>query len=330
MAPTQQGAYRTAGGINLTSELWSLLWGAAASNEYRARLCAVEWACDLFDFSNVAARRVCISLCDDKVTAVRSAASRGLHPPRASGAATGAVAEDITASSARSSNYPTFEAYVLGALHDDTASAVVRGGGPAPAMLRDLPPAALAQALDFALDCRRAHCHGVDAAGSKTVDVQGVTRQLADDDNGQREAEAVDLFFSLIETTLLSAPSVTDGQHGHTQMVLLHRSAAVALQKLAIGESTDIAGAQVAQVDAEGGGAFGRRGLWKSPPALGVAEKLACRGPWLQQWLGHEGSAEIREAFAEATGAAAVFMDPDAELVPLLRALGLKLKVGVF
>ncbi|CAM9494930.1 unnamed protein product [Scytosiphon promiscuus] len=80
-------------------------------------------------------------------------------------------------------------------------------------------------------------------------------------------------------------------------MVLLHRSAAVALQRLAAGE------------------------------VVGVAAKLASRGAWLQQWLGHEGSTEIREAFAETAGAAAEFMDPNSELVPFLRALGHKLKV---
>lgn len=169
--------------------------------------------------------------------------------------------------------------------------------------MQELPPAALAHALDFALECHRAHHRSSEGDGVHSVEDAGR-------DGGGESEEAVAVFLSLIEDTLMSAPSATDGQHSHTQMVLLHRSAAVALRKLAAGDT---------------GAAYGMVG--KFSPVKGVAAKLASRGPWLQQWLGHESSTEIREAFAETTGAAAVFMDPNAELVSLLRALVHKLKV---
>lgn len=325
MVTLDQGAYRSAGGANLTSELWSLLWGAAASPEYRARLCAVEWACDLFDFSDVPARRLCVSLCDDKVTAVRSAASRGLHPPpRASSSFAGAAddggAAAMAAASATSSGHPRFESFVLGAMRDEAVPpSLARGGEPAPASLQELPPAALARALDFALECYRAH-------------------GASEGDRGAVE-EAVAVFLSVIESTLESAPSAADGQHGHAQMVLLHRSAAVALQKLAAGDvgageqpgsddvdRQDTPAPVTAAAAVQQGGAAASAGS-TAAPIPGVAASLACRGPWLQQWLGHEVSTEIREVFAETTGAAAEFMEPDSELVPLLRALGHKLKV---
>lgn len=309
-----QGAYRVAVGSIVDSELWALLWSAAISTEHRARLCAVEWACELFDFSNVAARRLCISLCDDKVTAVRSAASRGLRPmPRTSCAPSEGFIDAIGGSY----GYPTFAAFVLGALRDDTAPAMVRGGGAAPVSCKDLALAALARALDFALECRRAHPPGVGGA------LGGAAVAIKDEEN-ESEEEAVAVFMSLVEYTLKSAPSAADGQHGHAQMVLLHRSAAVALQKMTVGDSLGVvnSGAEAAA----GAGANASPGT-SMLPAAGVAENLASRGSWLQQWLGHEASTEIREAFAEITGAAAVFMNPNTELVPLLRALGLKLKV---
>eukprot|EP00752_Nemacystus_decipiens_P016287 g14566.t1 len=338
-----KGAYRSAGAANLTSELWSLLWGAAASAEYRARLCAVEWACDLFDFSDVPARRLCVSLCDDKVTAVRSAASRGLHPPpprtssSIAGDATGGngtapavaataatAAADAAASRSSSWRHPRFEAFVLGALREETAasSSPARGGEPAPATLQELPPAALARALDFALECHRAH-GGVDEDG----------RQQTAKGEREREGteEAVAVFLSVVESTLESAPSAADGQHGHAQMVRLHRSAAVALQRLAAGDAgSGERGAPFLHDDDSGhqGTPSPDDAVARSAaPIAGVAASLASRGPWLQQWLGHEVSTEIREAFAETAGAAAEFMEPDSELVPLLRALGLKLKV---
>lgn len=322
-----QGAYRSTGGDNLKSELWSLLWGAASSPEYRARLCAVGWACDLFEFSDVAARRLCISLCDDKVTAVRSAASRGLHPPtRAStsyaGAAESGAATTDSAEGAASSKHPRFEAFVLGAMRDAVPSSLARGGEPGPASLQELPPAALARALDFALQCDRAHGRGSDGKDNSGEDCKGLDVVAASEgEDGHKTEEAVAVFLSVIESTLASAPSATDGQHGHAQMVLLHRSAAVALQKLAAGDVTDEPGATFLHPTEPDHRESG------SAPAVGVAAKLASRGPWLQQWLGHEGSTEIREAFAETTGAAAEFMEPDSELVPLLRAVGHKLKV---
>lgn len=324
-----QGAYRSTGGDNLKSELWSLLWGAASSPEYRARLCAVGWACDLFEFSDVAARRLCISLCDDKVMAVRSAASRGLHPPTRTSTSYASASESgtattVSAEGAASSKHPRFEAFVLGAMRDEAVpSSLARGGEPGPASLQELPPAALARALDFALQCHKAHGSGSDGKTNssdeddKKVDI--VTASEGED--GHKTEEAVAVFLSVIESTLASAPSATDGQHGHAQMVLLHRSAAVALQKLAAGDVSDEPGATLLQPtdpDLQDSG---------SAPVVGVAAKLASRGPWLQQWLGHEGSTEIREAFAETTGAAAEFMEPDSELVPLLRVLGHKLKV---
>ena len=45
-----------------TAELWVLLWSAAASEEHRARLCAIDWAIDLFPFCHVGARRLCVAL----------------------------------------------------------------------------------------------------------------------------------------------------------------------------------------------------------------------------------------------------------------------------
>lgn len=312
-----QSAYRGADKATLTSEIWSLLWGAAASTEYRARLCAVEWSCDLFNFSDVAARRLCVSLCDDKVTAVRSAASRGLHPQSGQSANTAAVESGVAADS-KSSRHPTFQSFVLGALSDDYLPTVARGGGAVPVGLQDFPHAALARALDFALDCHRAHAGNDSSSFDTTTD--GI------EDVNQDNEKATSVFLSLIEETLLSAPSATDGHHGHAQMVLLHRSAAVALQKLAAGEAAepDSVGVGVEEeYETASSGAVNRR----SAPVNGVAAKLASRGPWLQQWLGHEGSTAIREAFAETAGAAAEFMDPNVELVPLLKALEHKLKV---
>lgn len=320
-----QGAYRNAGGgNNLTLELWSLLWSAAASPEYRARLCAVEWAYDLFDFSDVSARRLCVSLCDDKVMAVRSAASRGLQPPPppTAGTESGSATDE-----AASSRHPRFEAFVLGAMRDEAAPpALVRGGEPAPASLKELPPAALARALDFALECHKAHARSNgDGGGRASGGERGDSSMEVEGDT----EEAVAVFLAVIETTLASAPSVTDGQHGHAQMVLLHRSAAVALQRLAAGDVTDAPGqAFLPQADGhDGGGGRTEESTAGSGPVVGVAAKLSSRGAWLQQWLGHEGSTEIREAFAETAGAAAEFMDPNSELVPFLRALGHKLKV---
>lgn len=327
---SKQDAYRSTGGDNLKSELWSLLWGAASSPEYRARLCAVGWACDLFEFSDVAARRLCVSLCDDKVTAVRSAASRGLHPPPrtstsdAGAAESGAAATD-SAEGATPSQHPRFEAFVLGTMRDEPVPpSLARGGKPGPASLQELPPAALARALDFALQCHRAHSSGNGSGGKANgSDEDGIEMDvITSERDGHKTEEAVAVFLSVIESTLASAPSPTDGQHGHAQMVLLHRSAAVALRKLAAGDVTEEPGSTfLHQTDPDH--RYGGPSL-----VVGVAAKLASRGPWLQQWLGHEGSTEIREAFAETTGAAAVFMEPDSELVPLLRGLGHKLKVS--
>ena len=308
--PVPQGAYRGTVDTSLTPELWSLLWGAAASSEHRARLCAVEWACDLFEFSDVAARRLCVTLCDDKVTAVRSAAARGLHPPprtsitsAADDSAATAIAT-ATATVTISSKYPSFTSFVLGALRAAGPTASTRKKtSPAPASLQELPPSALARALDFALECHKAHHRSSGSDDAHSV-------EAAARDGEVESEEAVAVFLALIEDTLLSAPSATDGQHSHTQMVLLHRSAAVALRKLAAGDTSTTPG-------------MARR----FSPVKGVAAKLASRGPWLQQWLGHESSTEIREAFAETTGAAAAFMDPNAELISLLRALVHKMKV---
>ncbi|CAM9907007.1 unnamed protein product, partial [Hapterophycus canaliculatus] len=327
-----KGAYRNAGRVeDVTSELWSLLWGAAASPEYRARLCAVEWAFDLFDFSDVSARRLCVSLCDDKVMAVRSAASRGLQPPPPS-----AGTEGGTAAKDPSPTHPRFEAFVLGALRDEAAPPpLAREGEPAPASLKKLSPAALARALDFALECHKAHASSSsseDGGGrASSSERDGSSMHVASSEvkgaRGDTE-EAVAVFLSVIETTLASAPSATDGQHGHAQMVLLHRSAAVALQRLAAGDVTDGPGQEfLQQIDGhEKGSDQVLKAAAASQPVVGVAARLASRGAWLQQWLGHEASTEIREAFAETAGAAAEFMNPDSELVPFLRALGHKLK----
>ena len=295
--PTAQNAYRSAHGANLAPEIWSLLWAASSSPEYRARLCAVEWACDLFDFSNVAARRLCVSLCDDKVTAVRNAAARGLEP--------------VGGGARPSSKHPTFESFVLGALRDGAmlGTRTVEGMADAGASIHELPPTVLARALNFAMECRRTRAGRGGGSGGDRVE----------------DDEAVAVFLSLIEKTLMSAPSATDGQHGHSQMVLLHRSAAVALKKLTAG---DIGDAVDSHADTEGNRATNEKFAARAMPSVsGVAARFASRGPWLQQWLGHEGSTEIREAFAETTGAASQFMDPDAEMVPLLRALVHKLKV---
>lgn len=273
----------------------------------------MEWACDLFDFSDVAARRLCISLCDDKVTAVRSAASRGLQlqPPTSA-----AAPDSSTATTTKtSSTYPKFAAFILGTLRDDAAPALDRDGGAAPASFKEFAPAALARAVDFALECRRAHPHHDTIINNASSDAMADMTDL----EAESEEEAVRIFVSFIEATLEIAPSAADGQHGHAQTALLHRSAAMALQKLTVGDSP--AGGSQGEAD-------GNQTVMLCAPAVGVAKNLASRGPWLQQWLGHEASTEIREAFAEVTGAAAVFMDPDAELVPLLRALGLKLKVS--
>lgn len=281
-----QNAYRGVDSVNVTSEIWLLLWAASSSSEYRARLCAVEWACDLFNFSDVAARRLCVTLCDDKVTAVQNSAARGLQPAGGSGAA-----------DARLSEYPTFGSFVLGALRD--------GAMPATSV-HDLSPAALARALNFALECRR--------------------MQTLRGGDEREDDEAIAVFLSLIEATLRTAPSATDGQHSHAQVVLLHRSAAVAMKKLAAGDSNGVEGSYAnAENNINSARKFDAAGML---PVSGLAAKLASRGPWLQQWLGHESSTEIRESFAATTGAAAEFMDPNAELVPLLRALGLKLKVS--
>lgn len=246
----------------------------------------MEWACDLFDFSDVAARRLCVTLCDDKVTAVQNSAARGLQPTGGSGAADASLSE-----------YPTFGSFVLGALRDDATPAT---------SVHDLSPAALACALNFALECRR--------------------MQTLRGGDEREDDEAVAVFLSLIEATLKTAPSATDGQHGHAQMVMLHRSAAVALKQLAAGDNSDIHGSHVnTENNSTSARKFNSVGML---PVSGLAAKLASRGPWLQQWLGHEGSTEIRQSFAATAGAAAEFMDPNAELVPLLRALGLKLKVS--
>lgn len=282
----------------------------------------------MFEFSNVAARRLCLSLCDDKVTAVRSAASRGLKPP--SPASSGSVTADASgggghdaAGAARPSSYPTFEAFVLEALSDDPSSAVLRGRGGTPPSFRELPPAALARALDFVVECRRDRSRVPGATAGASIPVAASGKPSEGD--GERESEALEAFLSLIEDTLMRAPSATDGHHGNTQMVLLHRSAAVALRGLVAGDAHD-------RVRGHSGSSSGGRMDGVNPkarlaPTAGVAQKLSSRGPWLQQWLGHEGSTDIREAFAEVTGRAALYMNPDTELVPLLRALGLKLKV---
>lgn len=216
---------------------------------------------------------------------------------------------------------------MLGALRDEAVpSSLARGGEPAPASLGELPPAALARALDFALECHKAHGGKADSNGAADI-----SSKVGEGGKGSTE-EAVAVFLVLVETTLASAPSATDGQHGHAQMVLLHRSAAVALQKLAAGDggANDPSTTMFPQQDADQrDGSHAVAQAVRSEPIKGVAVRLASRGPWLQQWLGHESSTEIREAFAETAGAAAEFMDPNSELVPLLRALGHKLKVGL-
>lgn len=268
----------------------------------------------------MAARRLCVSLCDDKITAVRSAASRGLQPPSPS--STVSEGDKNKRIPSVSLKYPSFGSFVLGALRAEAVPAMARGDGAVPVSINELPPTALARALDFALECRQAN-----SACSNGVSGGGEIDGMEDADEGIRREndEAVGVFLSLIESTLASAPSATDGQHGHAQMVLLHRSAAVALQKLTAGDVAD-PGGSVPQED-ESGEEVVPEVAGRSIPVKGVAAKFAARGSWLQQWLGHESSTEIREAFAETAGAAAVFMDPEKELVPLLRGMGHKLKV---
>ncbi|CAM9675775.1 unnamed protein product, partial [Choristocarpus tenellus] len=189
----------------LASELWTLLESAAASTEHRSRLCAVEWACDLFPFSSVPARRLCMSLCDDGVTAVRAAATRGLCPPtpftsvaKATVQLPGGLVEGGMRKASVFHRYPTFSGFVLGALQKDRTSgmgtSVEEAIGPGDGPL-DLPPAALARGLDFAMECWR----------EMGVEIDGV-------------AGSVD--------------ASSNGQHGHSQTMLLHRSAAIALWHL--------------------------------------------------------------------------------------------------
>lgn len=291
----------------------------------------MEWACDLFEFSDVAARCLCVSLCGDNVTAVRSAALRGLHPRSPASSASAAVttprdANTTLGDNTLSSSYPTFEKFVLGALRDDAGDGVVRKEHKARVSVREWPSKALARALDFALECLKEHSHassGEIRRGEKSATPPEIP---ADADNGRDKGEAVEAFLSLIGDTLSRAPSATDGQHGHGEMVLLHRSAAVALQGLAVGDFDSGIHEQLKSVDGSNSDVEHGLSSWVSFKAE-VAKKLASRGQWLQQWLGHEGSTEIREAFAVVSGAAAIFMEPNAELVPLLRSLGLKIRV---
>lgn len=320
----EQSSYRGAGAGDLTSELWFLLWDAACSAEHRARLCAVEWACELFDFSNVAARHLCISLCDDKVTAVRSAALRGLSPPQrvsVTPSASTSAGDDASITmnvTDQTRRFPSFENFVFGVLRDD--SPMGRGGGAEPPDVDELSPEALARALRFALECmdESMPIDGVVTGAPAEGEVLGISGEAKN-----HHKEALDEYVSLIESILERSPLATDGQHSHAQMVVLHRSAALALQRVVQGDFDGAfrqTGPPNDNVEPKGTGL-------RVAPAPRIAKRFSSRGQWLQGWLGHEGSIEIREAFAEVTGAAAVFMDPNTELVPLLRALGLKLRV---
>ncbi|CAN0052379.1 unnamed protein product, partial [Discosporangium mesarthrocarpum] len=169
--------------------------------------------------------------------------------------------------------------------------------------------------MDFALECRG-------EVGIRVVRVKGPGGGRVDGKmevngagEGEEEEEAVSVFMGLIESALGRSVSATDDHQVNAQTILiLHRSAANALWRLVDPVAATMVG------PGAGDRAAGPRA------AKGVAARLASRGPWLQQWLGDESSTGVREAFAGVTGVVAGFMDPNKELVPLLRALSLKLK----
>ncbi|KAG5179440.1 proteasome stabiliser-domain-containing protein [Tribonema minus] len=183
----------------LSGELWELLWHAARARE-RARLCAVEWACDLHPFACAPARHLCAALSDDAVTAVRQAALRGLKPPaRAPGAPV-----DGDAASA----WPAFSDSVGCALSDSAHP------GSGPFGVGELTPVALAHALEFAVACLR---HGGSGGGGAPFEL------------------ALRVLVGRLELALAAAPSATDPLRAHAPTARLHRAAAQCLAALLAG-----------------------------------------------------------------------------------------------
>jgi hypothetical protein len=292
------------GSALLIGELWELLWVAARSKEHRARLCSIEWACDLFPFSNAVARHLCASLSDDGVTAVRTAARRGLQPPAA--AATTAATTDNSDAAAmfvdssseavqtRSQQQqqqqqqqllPAFADFVHCALQSQSHS------GHGPITVSELSPAALAHTLEFALSTLQ-----LDSTAS------AATAAVV-----QPEPAALSVFVARLEAALAAVSSAVDPLQGHASTQQLHRSAALCLKQLLLQQQP----AQQCE--------------WSQQ----LCRAYTDRGQWLQHWLAHESSTDIRESFAEVVGCVALYMAPDSQAVPLLRGLTLRARAAV-
>jgi hypothetical protein len=298
------------GSALLIGELWELLWVAARSKEHRARLCSIEWACDLFPFNNAVARHLCASLSDDGVTAVRAAARRGLQPPTtaatvpatANTAATTGDSDDAalvvdsgseaaqTASQQQQQQQqllPAFADFVYCTLQSQSHS------GHGPITVSELRPAALAHTLEFALSTLQ-----LDTTATATAAAATTTTTVPP------EPAALSVFVARLEAALAAVSSAVDPLQGHASTQQLHRSAALCLKQLLL---------QHAQFQ------------WSQQ----LCRAYTDRGQWLQHWLAHESSTDIRESFAEIVGCVALYMAPDSQAVPLLRGLTLRARAAV-
>eukprot|EP00953_Heterococcus_sp_UTEX-ZZ885_P034921 18063-Heterococcus_DN1.PRE.2 len=293
------------GSALLIGELWELLWVAARSKEHRARLCSIEWACDLFPFNNAVARHLCAALSDDGVTAVRAAARRGLQPPTTAATSATAAATATTENSddaamvvdssseitqtvsqqqqQQQQLLPAFADFVYCALQSQSRS------GHGPITVSELRPAALAHTLEFALSTLQLDTTATAVATTTTV---------------PPEPAALSVFVARLEAALAAVSSAVDPLQGHASTQQLHRSAALCLKQLLL---------QHAQFQ------------WSQQLCTAYTD----RGQWLQHWLAHESSTDIRDSFAEIVGCVALYMAPDSQAVPLLRGLTLRARAAV-
>jgi hypothetical protein len=235
----------------LEGEVWGLLWTAARNDsEDRARLSALDWAVGVFPFSHPVARHLCAYLSGDSMSAVLSAAERGLAPPLPGMA------------------YPSFTSFVEQALADTPCTGLGISA-------KSLSPLALASALEFST-----HCEGLANAAPNVTDI----------------------VLARIEEALGLAPSPTVATHHTVAVSSLHLAAVQCLCFLL-------------QEEAE------RR----TSVSASMAIRYAHRGPWLEQWLSHESSTDIRTAFATVAGYVSRQMDERTQLAPFMRSLAASL-----
>jgi hypothetical protein len=256
------------------------------------------------------ARHLCAALSDDGVTAVRAAARRGLQPPTTAATApatantaatTGdsddaAMVVDSGSEAAQTASQQQQQPQQLLPAFADFVYCALQSqshSGHGPITVSELRPAALAHTLEFALSTLQP-----DTTATETATAATTTTTVPP------EPAALSVFVARLEAALAAVSSAVDPLQGHASTQQLHRSAALCLKQLLL---------QHAQFQ------------WSQQ----LCRAYTDRGQWLQHWLAHESSTDIRESFAEIVGCVALYMSPDSQAVPLLRGLTLRARAAV-